>query len=224
MRTFKIVTLMVGLILMVSCSNMNSANQSGNKDTGAWDADSRNNEDATLGAKSINMPPQQVMKTPTQDHTIAHMNADLRMNHELGEKVKQLVKASAAAVAVTTNNVYVAVDLEESKSMKNQSMENIQDPAKGAGIFGSGVGTGLDWSSSKALPKEVSMQIMNEIRRSYPNGNLFISANPNYVNRMVYYDYQQDQGVNVMDYLNEFNTMSQYAFPEYSNGQNRLQP
>lgn len=228
MRIRLLVGIMLCIYMLTACSNMTPDNrsQSGNDHTGAWDADSRNNEDPGLGAKSLNNPPQPGIKTPTLDSTIAHYNSGFVMDHSLSELVKQIARIPSAAVAVTNNNVYVAVDPggHFANGIKQQTADSVTDPAKGAGIFGSGAGYGLDWVSSKQLSKEASAGIFNELRRFYPKSNVYISGNPHFVTRMMYYEHRQRQGQGMGDYLNEFNTMVQYAFPDYANGRNRMIP
>lgn len=217
----------LSLCLLVGCSSMSpeqSGAKSGSGNTGAWDADSRNNENASLGAKSVNNPPQPGKKTPSLDRTIAHYNTHLFMNRELANQIAKTSNVSDAAVAVTNNNVYVAVDLDGQNSMmlREQSAQKQQDSATGAGIFGTGAGAQMDWSSTKALPKKASELVFKELRVAYPNANIYISGNPHFVSRMMYYDLNQRQGKGMENYVNEFNTMVQYAFPDYSNGRNQM--
>jgi hypothetical protein len=212
--------------LITACSNMSPEKQAGSetKDTGAWDADSRNNEDASLGAKRIASTPRPGMKTLTMDNTIAHYNSGMFMKRDLADHVVRMAHVPAAAVAVTNNHVYVAVDVSGRSAalQSGQPYDFKNDPTKGAGLFGSGEGSKLDWNSAEPLSKEASQIIFKEMRHYLPDGNVYISTNPNFVNRMVFYDLQQHSGQIMGHYLNEFNTMVQYVFPEYSNGTNHM--
>jgi hypothetical protein len=213
-------------MVIAACSNASGGEEAGTetKDTGAWDADSRNNEDASLGAKSIPQTPRLATKRPTLDPTVAHFNTSLQMNRQSAELIVRMTHVPAAMVAVTNSHVYVAVD-PDGQSMMMQSKQThsfLHDAAAGAGLFGSGEGGRMDWNSAKPLPKETSETIFNLMHRAYPGGNVYISTNPNYVNRMRFYEIQQLRGQSMAHYLNEFNTMIQYAFPVYGNGTNRM--
>jgi hypothetical protein len=213
-------------LLLAACSGMSNGNQSGPsaRDIGNWDADSRNNENASLGAKSITTLPGPDDKRTTLDASRAHSNDGLQMSRETADLIVRMTHVPSASVAVTNNHVYVAVDPDGHITMmqSNQMHTFGHDPAVGAGLFGSGAGAGLDWSSAQPLPKETSEAIFKLMRHSFPGGNVYISSNPNFVNRMKFYDTRQMQGQGMGNYLNEFNTMVQYTFPEYANGTNRM--
>jgi hypothetical protein len=213
-------------ILLAACSGLSDSNQSGPgaRDIGKWDVDSRNNENASLGAKNIPTVPGKDNRRPTLDASRAHYNDGLQMSREAADLIVRMTHLPSASVAVTNNHVYVAVDPDGHIMMQqsNQLHTFGHDPAAGAGLFGSGAGAGLDWSSAQPLPKEISEAIFKLMRHSFPGGNVYISSNPNFVNRMNFYDTRQMQGQGMGDYLNEFNTMVQYTFPEYANGTNRM--
>lgn len=217
------------MVMMTACSNTDSRKQAGSgagSSASSWDADSRNNENVTLGAKSLDQAPQPTMKIPTLDNTKAHSNSQLGMNRDLADQIMKSAQTGSTAVAVTNNNVYVAVDLGGMRSMAatEQYQNKMNDPATGAGLFGSGAGSQLDWASTKSIPPAISNTIVRTVKRAYPEANVFISANPHYVSRMFFYDQQQRQGKSMDNYVNEFNTMVQYAFPDFKTGQNRPAP
>jgi hypothetical protein len=213
-------------LLMVACSGLSNGSQSGPSaaEIGNWDADTRNKENASLGPKSISTVQGKDKRRPTLDPARAHYNEELQMSRETADLIVRLTHVPSASVAVTNNHVYVAVDPNGHILMmqSNQMHTFGHDPAAGAGLFGSGAGTGLDWSSAEPLPKETSEAIIRLMRHSFPGGNVYISTNPNFVNRMKFYDTRQKQDQGMGDYLNEFNTMVQYTFPEYANGTNKM--
>jgi hypothetical protein len=213
--------------LLAACSGLSDSHQTGPgaRDIGSWDAGSRNNENASLGAKNITTAPSPDDRRVTLDTSKAHYNDGLQMSRETADLIVRMTHVPSAAVAVTNNNqVYVAVDPDGHSMMMQSNQQHTfgHDPAAGAGLFGSGVGAGLDWSSAQPLPKETSEAIFKLVRHSFPGGNVYISSNPNFVNRMKFYDSRQLQGQTMRDYVNEFNTMVQYTFPEYANGTNRM--
>ncbi|NEW06510.1 hypothetical protein GK047_10855 [Paenibacillus sp. SYP-B3998] len=230
-QTIVKMVLITGLLcILTACSQMGQQNKAGasssNSQAGSWDADSRNNENASIGAKSVKQSPQPTMPLLTIDNTKAHVNTDLSMNRELADQIIQAAHVGSTAVAVTNNNIYVAVDLGGIQAMGLGENEKIlskkNDPELEAGLFGSGAGAQMDWVSTKPLSSESANAIRHAITRVYPDVNIFISGNPHFVNRMLYYDNQQRKNKRMDIYLNEFNTIVQYAFPSYSTGQNHL--
>jgi hypothetical protein len=204
------------VLVITACSNADSGRQAeslNSQDTGAWDADSRNNENATLGAKSIPHSPTPSATGHPMDRMVTHYNGQLMMREDLANQIVSSARLPNAAVAVTNQHVYVAVDLEGQQAAGREQASSVNESG-GAGIFGTGVGSQLDWSSGKPFAKEASVTIYNEMRRLFPNASIYTSTNPNFVNRMLFYNQQQKLGKDLGVYVNEFNTMVQYAFPE----------
>ncbi|MDR6882326.1 YhcN/YlaJ family sporulation lipoprotein [Bacillus sp. 3255] len=205
--------------------NNHGGASSANPNAGTWDTGLRNNEDASLGAKSINQGPLPSMQPPTLDNVKAHTNTHLTMSRDLADGIIQAAHLGPAAVAITDNNIYVAVDMGGMQAMSaDKILSKTNDPENEAGLFGSGVGSSMDWLSAKPLPAESANAIRNTLTRIYPDANIFISTNPHFVNRMMYYDGQQLKNKKMDTYMNEFNTMIQYAFPSYSTGQKGMLP
>ncbi|MCD1257492.1 YhcN/YlaJ family sporulation lipoprotein [Paenibacillus athensensis] len=191
-----------------------------------WDVDSRNNENATLGAKSLAPTATPPQSSTTIDSTAAHRNHGLTMSRALADSIKQSAHTGSTAVAVSDGGIYVAVDAGgmQAMSAESRSLAQTNDPMMGAGLFGSGAGAQMDWTSSKPLNKETTAAIQQAVHAAYPAANVFISTNPHFVSRMLYYDARQHQGASSDLFMNEFNTMVRYVFPGYGNGQNRLLP
>ncbi|WNR42233.1 hypothetical protein [Paenibacillus roseipurpureus] len=141
----------------------------------------------------------------------------LSMNRELADQLMQVAHLGSTAVAMTDKHIYVAVDLGEAKEkgadQTAKDLSKTNDPAKEAGLFGSGKGAQMDWVTAKPIPTETSQAIRHMLTRIYPDSTVFMSSNPLFVSRMMYYDMQQRNNKRMETYLNEFNTMVQYAFP-----------
>ncbi|WP_261300941.1 YhcN/YlaJ family sporulation lipoprotein [Paenibacillus andongensis] len=229
---FKIVVTALLVSLSAGCTAVSPKNQAGasssNPKAGSWDTGLRNNENPSMGAKSVNQSPQPTILQPTIDNVKAHVNTHLKLNRDLADQIIQAAHLGSTAVAITDNNIYVAVDMGGMQAMgaddgvKMLSKHN--DPENEAGLFGSGVGSQMDWLSAKPLPAESANAIRHLLTRIYPETNIFISSNPHFVNRMMYYDTQQRNNKRMDTYLNEFNTMVQYVFPTYSSGQRNVLP
>jgi hypothetical protein len=202
-------------LVISACSSVSSDKQAGSSTSNqaTWDVDSRNNENATLGTKNVTNPSLQGMQSQTKDNRAALPAADLMLRDDLAEQVVRAAHVPNASVAVANQHVYVAVDLGERRTEVWEQV-NSNDRLPGAGIFGTGTGAQLDWRSGKLLTKQESQTIFNEMRRSYPNATIYMSTNPNFANRMLFYSQQKKLGKDVGAYVNEFNTMVQYVFPE----------
>ncbi|OCT14298.1 hypothetical protein A8709_26075 [Paenibacillus pectinilyticus] len=156
----------------------------------------------------------------TQSKTIdekTHRNTYLSMNREVADQVMQAARLGSTVVAMTDTNIYVAVDMggmKDNTTMTDQSkqLSKNNDPTKEAGLFGSGMGAQMDWVSAKPIPMDSSNAIRHLLTRIYPDSTIYISSNPLFVNRMMYYDMQQRNNKRMDTYLNEFNTMVKYAF------------
>ncbi|OPH47256.1 hypothetical protein BC351_12200 [Paenibacillus ferrarius] len=228
----KIVISAMLVVMVTGCGSAGSHNQAGasssNPHAGSWDTSLRNNENASLGAKSVNKSPQPTAMVATLDNIKAHNNTHLTLNRDLADQVIQAAHLGSTAVALTDHNIYVAVDMGGMQAMgandEIKMLSKTNDPENGAGLFGSGVGAQLDWLSAKPLPAESANAIRHLLTRIYPDANIFISTNPHFVNRMMYYDGQQRNNKRMDTFLNEFNTMIQYTFPTYSTGQKQVLP
>lgn len=211
-------------LMLAACSQASPEKQDGSasKYAGNWDASMKNNENPSLGAKTLSQTSQPVRKVPTVDSSMAHDNVHLAMNRDLADQLMKAAHVGSAAVALAGSNIYVAVQQTGQDPQQTSGSEN--DSAAGAGLFGSGKGAQLDWVSSKPLSPESSQAIRSALRRAYPEANVYISTNPHFVSRMLFYDKQQRERKTMDGYLNEFNTMVQHAFPDYTTGQKRLIP
>jgi YhcN/YlaJ family sporulation lipoprotein len=196
------------------------------RDTGAYDMDSRNNENATLGAKSLPQTGDRLPMHDSVDKTEFHYNSRLDMNQAMADRLlAQFPDLSAAYVALTESNVYAAVKLKQQGSEPGASAlsaEPMPDGITGAGIFGNGQGHMLDWRDHSGLTTEMQTRISTTVHSMVPGkANIFVSSNPNYVNRMRYYSEQARTGRSMDNFINEFNTMVHYVFPNNTNASNK---
>jgi hypothetical protein len=218
------------LLLAFSAAACTSGNENKNAapDTGKYDRDSRNNENDSLGAKSL--PPQAdvLPQHDSVDKTEFHYNSRLSMNEVLSERLRTRVPELAAAyVALTESNIYAAVKLHgpHAQSLSGTAADMQQpmpDGVSGAGLFGTGLGPTLDWRAQDGLTTELQTRIAGVLHRLAPGrANIFVSSNPNFVRRMSYYFEQARSGTSMDHFINEFNTMAHYAFPYNTNAANR---
>lgn len=226
MNDFRAIALKLGTVFMLTMSA--SACTSGNElkgaaqDTGHYDSDSRNNENATLGAKSLPAQPGALPQHDSVDKTEFHYNSRLSMNEGMGDRLRaQFPDLSEAYVALTESGIYAAVKF-RSAQIKSEALSSMPDAKGSAGIFGSGQGPLLDWRAQDGLTTDMQGRISAALHRMVPaKANIFVSSNPYYVRRMGYYNQQARTGSSMNHFINEFNTMSHYAFPANANASNQ---
>ncbi|MFC0214669.1 hypothetical protein ACFFK0_19880 [Paenibacillus chartarius] len=217
------------LLIALGLAACTSGNENKNASPIAYgDMDSRNNENDTLGAKSLPGQTDALPYHDSVDKTEFHYNSRLSMNRVLGEQlVARLPELAEAHVALTESNIYAAVKL---KGLQAQSLSGTKADMQGpmpdgksqAGIFGTGQGPTLDWRAQDGLTTAQQGRITAVLHELAPSkANIFVSSNPNFVRRMSYYAEQARSGTSMNMFINEFNTMTNYAFPSNSSASNR---
>lgn len=184
-------------------------------DAGAGAAPQPNpNPQQTGQASAHHIAAGQTMQTSVAMEGENHRNTQIAMNRELADQLIQEVHLGSTYVAMTDHCIYVAVDMGGSKAGKGEeSALSKQDAVTGAGLFGSGAGAQMDWRTAKPLAPETLNGIKRILTRIYPDSRVYISTNANFVDRFMFYDMQQRGNKRMDAYLNEFNTMVQYVFP-----------
>ncbi|WP_239634650.1 YhcN/YlaJ family sporulation lipoprotein [Paenibacillus sp. H1-7] len=222
------------MVLMAGC------NQNKNKQLGAglqsgdhhalYDRSSLNNEDNTLGVKP-KWEKQQV-SGPEPDNPGAFRQLDMNNPHltktfrfapEISARVEQMAGVDKSTIIITENNAYVALVLDghqPDKEAHPEMMANSITPKGGVGLFGTDKGSHrLNWSDPGGLSHAMSNRISGHVLAMSQPGvqRVFVSANPNFVQRIRFYSMENDRGVDLSVYMNEFNTMIQRVFPNDHN-------
>ncbi|WP_179232648.1 YhcN/YlaJ family sporulation lipoprotein [Paenibacillus rigui] len=195
-----------------------------------FDRDSRNNEDNSLGVKSKYVEEQARTVKPDNpgafqqlDMTNHHLSKTFRFAPEISNHLDQLPGVSEAQVLITNTNAYVAlvmdghqVDTEAHPDM----MAHQITPKGGIGLFGTDKGANrINWSEPGGLTYSLSSRITGQVLNMTQPAvqKVFVSANPNFVQRIRFYAKEAQNGVDVSAYMNEFNTMIQRVFPSDHN-------
>jgi hypothetical protein len=227
MTDLRSITLRAGIALALALTVPACTNKSAAPDTSQTDTDSRNNENNTLGAKSLPQQGDLLPQADSLDKMEFHYNSRLAMNEVLSEQLpRQIPEVAQAHVALTESNIYAAVKLKgmEAKSLAGTSadaQQQMPNGKTGAGIFATGQGAALDWQSQNGLTTDLQGRITAALHRMVPGkANIFVSSNPNYFRRFSYYAEESRAGTSMDRFLSEFNTMAHYAFPPNANGSN----
>ncbi|MFH5184556.1 YhcN/YlaJ family sporulation lipoprotein [Paenibacillus sp. TAB 01] len=195
-----------------------------------YDRDSRNNEDNTLGVKSKYVEEQARTSRPDNpgalqqlDMTNHHLSKTFRFAPEISKHLEQLPGVSEADVLITEANAYVGLVMdghEVDKEANPDMMAHKITPKGGVGLFGTDKGAGrINWGDPGGLTYSLSSRITGQVLNMTQPGvqRVFVSANPNFVQRLRFYSKEDQSGVDVSAYMNEFNTMTQRVFPSDHN-------
>ncbi|MUG69642.1 YhcN/YlaJ family sporulation lipoprotein [Paenibacillus validus] len=195
-----------------------------------FDRDSRNNEDASLGVKPRWIQEQENRQQPenggrTQlDMTNRHLAKTMGFEPGIASRIADLEGVQAAQVLLTEVNAYVAVVLDGHKPDEeaNPDTWGHHITAKGgAGLFGAVEGTPnrISWTENGGLGYGKADEIRKLVLTMAPSHiqDVYVSANPNFVQRVRFYANEEQERGTFADYTNEFNTMIQYVFPDNGN-------
>lgn len=188
-----------------------------------YDRDSRNNEDPSLGVKSRWVGEQEQRQAPHQgsaplDMTNRHLANAMTFDPAIAEKVKSLPGIQDAHVLLTEVNAYVAVVL-DGHSPENEANPNVKayriQGKSGLGLFGADEGANrINWSEPGGLSTSQADDITQIVGKAAPTNvtRVYVSANPNFVQRVRVYAQEEREKGSMTAYLNEFNTLVQRVF------------
>jgi hypothetical protein len=192
-----------------------------------YDRDSRNNEDATLGVKPKWEADQkraqghEYLGLGALDNNNEHLTRQMRFDPRAAEVIKQLPGVHEAQVLLTEANAYVAVVLEgqnpDSHADPQMMSYQVDQQGKGGiGLFGTDVGTHrINWTDPDGMTASLQDRIRLEVLRLIPDRQrVFSSSNANFVQRVRFYAKEEQEKGTFSQYVNEFNTMVQYVFPD----------
>ncbi|MEK8128555.1 hypothetical protein WMW72_11630 [Paenibacillus filicis] len=190
-----------------------------------YDRDSRNNEDPSLGVKERWVQDQENRKEPeyngrTQlDMTNRHLAGTMAFDPGVAAKIAELPGVQAAQVLMTEVNAYVAVVLDghnPDQEANPDTMSHRITAKGGSGLFAAGSPTRLSWTENGGLGHTKADEIRKLVLSQAPTNiqDVYVSANPNFVQRVRVYAQAEQEPGSFTPYLNEFNTMIQHVFPD----------
>jgi YhcN/YlaJ family sporulation lipoprotein len=143
-----------------------------------------------------------INKAPSKvDNGISmHSNQRMEMSHRLANNIAELKDVKSANVLLTDDSAYVAVVLHGRQTAALRNLGTQSDPA-----------------TSGAISDYIQNQISDECKIMYPRlRNVYISANPDFVERMSEMAKEGAEGKAIQGYMAEFNAMVQRIFPASS--------
>lgn len=135
-----------------------------------------------------------------------HNNSRVELSEEIADQIADMKEVDSANVLVTDENVYVAVVLEN--GVMNRSRNNLrnqnQDNGNRVNVRARG----------ENMPGGLKDKIANKVQSLKPNvDNVYVSANPDFVDRVNGFVDQVQEGRPIQGLINEFNTMVGRMFP-----------
>lgn len=146
-----------------------------------------------------------------------HNNTRMRMSQEIANQIAGMPEVRSANVLLTDKNAYVAVVLNE----------GVADTARGVRNMGDNQGAtrdevmmrSKDFQAAKVgnVPDVIKSVIARKVQKMNPNvRNVFVSANPDFVDRLNGYAEQFRNGHPLRGMILEFNTAVERLFPQRS--------
>ncbi|CAG7645400.1 hypothetical protein PAESOLCIP111_04939 [Paenibacillus solanacearum] len=190
-----------------------------------FDRDSRNNENPSLGVKERWVNEQNQKQTNEAgnryplDPNNPLLSKSIQFDPQVAQKLMSLPGIQSAQVLVTEANAFVAVVLDGHNPDAEASPEVTSNPVHskgGVGLFGTGLKPErISWTEHGGLSTETATEIRKQTQALSQKSfkQIFVSANPNFVQRVRFYGKEEKEKGNLYDYLNEFNTMVQHVFP-----------
>lgn len=144
----------------------------------------------------------------TADGMLLTPGANVQLSQEIANQLASLPEVQTANVLVTNNNAYVAVVLRS-----------------GTAVTGTGQGTNVTGTTNlgnantgttgvRDVSQDVKDKIADKVRSVNPNiRNVYVSANPDFVERMNVFAQEVRNGRPVEGLLNEFNNVIKRVFP-----------
>ncbi|WP_430112311.1 YhcN/YlaJ family sporulation lipoprotein [Paenibacillus sp. B1-33] len=155
----------------------------------------------------------------------AHSVNKMEMSQKIANKLTSVKGVKSAHVMLTNNNnAYVAVVTDHTTSgMKSKSHPAGRGPRPySAGNLGAYDGTPAGNDNVSTSVKE---HIANVVKKEAPNcNNVYVSANPDFVNRMNDYSKQAAAGHPIAGFTNEFQELVYRLFPTNAASQSYNQP
>lgn len=148
----------------------------------------------------------------------------MEMSQKIANKLASIKGVKSANVLLTNNNAYVAVVTDNKATGANHGGTGPRPYSAGSDrtYFGSYDGTPAMNDNVSAQVKE---NIANVVKKEAPNcNNVYVSANPDFVNRMNEYNKQATAGQPIAGFANEFQEMVYRLFPTNAANQYNNQP
>ncbi|MBG9734599.1 YhcN/YlaJ family sporulation lipoprotein [Paenibacillus alvei] len=153
-----------------------------------------------------------------------HTANKMEMSQKIANRLASIKGVKSANVLLTNNNAYVAVVTDNKPKGAKHGGTGPRPYSAGSDrtYFGSYDGTP---AMNENVSAQVKENIANLVKKEAPNcNNVYVSANPDFVNRMNEYNKQASAGNPIAGFTNEFQEMVYRLFPTNATNQNFNNP
>jgi YhcN/YlaJ family sporulation lipoprotein len=143
--------------------------------------------------------------------TNQHRNTRVEMSEEIAEQIADMAEIDRANVFLTDENAYIAVVLENNGNRtSNQNRGN----EIGTRNRGNNQGGRMGFNQQDEVTEQIKEKIASQVKSVKPDiNNVFVSANPDFLNRMNGFVDQVQDGRPLRGFMAEFNTLVERIFP-----------
>mgnify|MGYP001954090581 CR=1 FL=1 len=147
----------------------------------------------------------------TDDNIFLNPASNVQISQEIADQIAAMDEVDTANVMVTDHNAYIAVTLHPGSAIARTRQGSNATGQRNMGTADTNT-TGA-WDVSQ----EIKDRIADKVRSIHPNiRNVYVSANPDFVERMNILAEEIRNGRPIEGLLNEFNNIIQRVFPTNS--------
>lgn len=199
------------LCMTVSLSLAACVDQNDSDDPYRTQEGATENRYQTMNTQNGRMQNRQNGNMFNQNNAGMHTNTRMEQSEELAEQITNIDHVERAMVFLTDRNAYVGVVLEEGTDWSTSDDTQFQ---------GNNDGSDMDAGKPETadqLPRDIKREISQQVKTMKPEiTNVFVSANPDFINRLDDYVTALDEGRPVSGMIDEFNEMVERIFPTRS--------
>ena len=144
----------------------------------------------------------------TSDNILLNPASNVQISQEIADQIAAMDEVDTANVMVTDHNAYIAVTLHPGSAIARTGQDT---NATGQPNLGT---ANTNPAGARDVSQEIKDRIANKVRSTHPNiRNVYVSANPDFVERMNILAEEIRNGRPIEGLLNEFNNVIQRVFP-----------
>lgn len=148
------------------------------------------------------------------ERMVRHNNTRMEVSQEIADAVANMNEVRSANVLLTDRNAYVAVVMEDGGKQNMRGINRYGNDREDNGVRGTQLDYG-EYTRERDVSGRIKDQIAERVREIEPEvRNVYISANPDFVDRVNGYMDQLADGEPMEGLMEEFNTMVERIFPQ----------
>lgn len=205
----RMTVLTVVLLAVAACGN-----QAGNDDRDMEGYRLQTNN-ITNQAEDNNLRTNQNQNQNQNRNATMHNNSRVEMSEEIAERIANMNEIDTANVMLTDENAYIAVVLNDDRNEnRNNTMNRNNNFTNGNNNMNRNNNNRVQNNNNVDVTDNLKERIAILVQSRNPDiDNVYVSTNPDFVDRMNGFVDQVQAGNPVSGFINEFNTMVNRMFP-----------